>query len=143
MSRCGWAREHAAQRDSTAPGGDDDPLDDARLARRLADSAGRVLLELRRDQPDLEPSRLKAAGDLRSQEHLAAQLPAPPAGGPVLSEEGDTARTTWSEDATTRPFGWTPTGSGSSTRSTAPGSSASPAATDWAVHVGAVGATAS
>ena len=87
-------REHAAQRDSTASGGDDDRLDDARLARRLADSAGRVLLELRRDQPDLEPSALKAAGDLRSQEHLAAQLQRHRPADSVLSEEAtdDTTR---------------------------------------------------
>lgn len=80
-------REHAAQRGSTASGDDDDPLDDARLARRLAESAGRVLLELRRDQPDLEPPALKAAGDLRSQEHLAAQLQRHRPADSVLSEE--------------------------------------------------------
>src|SRR6476619_7020745 len=83
----------AAQRDSRASGGDD-RLDDARLARRLADSAGRVLLELRRDQPDLEPPALKAAGDLRSQEHLAAQLQRHRPAESVLSAEAtdDTTR---------------------------------------------------
>lgn len=87
-------REHAAQRGSTASGDDDDPLDDARLARRLAESAGRVLLELRRDQPDLEPPALKAAGDQRSQEHLAAQLQRHRPADSVLSEEAtdDTTR---------------------------------------------------
>src|SRR6478672_1639839 len=87
-------REHAAQRNSTTAGGDDDLLDDARLARRLAESAGRVLLELRRDQPDLEPPALKAAGDQRSQEHLAAQLQRHRPADSVLSEEAtdDTTR---------------------------------------------------
>ncbi|WP_374968264.1 3'(2'),5'-bisphosphate nucleotidase CysQ [Terrabacter sp. BE26] len=82
------------QEHDTSSGGDDGPLSDARLARRLADSAGRVLLQLRRDGAALEPDALKAAGDLRSQQHLAAELGQHRPADSVLSEEAtdDAAR---------------------------------------------------
>ncbi|MER7073555.1 3'(2'),5'-bisphosphate nucleotidase CysQ [Terrabacter sp. NPDC000476] len=81
-------RTDSAPPHTTSPGGGvTDRLDDARLARRLAESAGRVLLELRREQADLEPAALKAAGDERSQQHLAAELEHHRPADAVLSEE--------------------------------------------------------
>lgn len=81
-------RTDVAPPHTTSPGGGvADRLDDARLARRLAESAGRVLLELRREQADLEPAALKAAGDERSQQHLAAELERHRPADAVLSEE--------------------------------------------------------
>ncbi|HSU74265.1 MAG TPA: 3'(2'),5'-bisphosphate nucleotidase CysQ [Terrabacter sp.] len=87
-------RNEISEQHSSSGGDDADPLDDARLARRLADSAGRVLLQLRRDGPHLEPDALKATGDLMSQEHLAAELGRHRPGDSVLSEEAadDAAR---------------------------------------------------
>ena len=98
--------------------------DDDHLAHHLATEAGRRLLSLREHADLSDPTALRAAGDRFSHEYLTAALAAHRHGDALLSEEGkdDPARV----DAA---------GCGSSTRSTAPASSASLAATDWAVHV--------
>ena len=88
---------------------------DAELARRLADEAGRLLLDVR--EQGLSGRELAAAGDARAHEHLLGRLREERPDDAVLSEEG----------GTTRP-GSPPTGSGSSTRWTAPASTARPAA---------------
>jgi 3'(2'), 5'-bisphosphate nucleotidase len=96
--------------------------DDDRLARDLADEAGRLLLALRAGGG--EPGVLRKAGDERSHEFLAAELSRQRPGDAVLSEEGrdDPARLdadrVWIVDPLdgTREFG-------------------EPGRTDWAVHV--------
>lgn len=77
----------ARHADTIWSGGSEHRLGDARLARQLADSAGQVLLDLRHEHADLEPAALKAAGDLRSQAHLAAELERHRPADAVLSEE--------------------------------------------------------
>ena len=104
----------------------DDPtrMDDHAVSRRLADSAGEVLLRLRADRADLTGSDLKDAGDRASQEHLAAALAAYRPQDAVLSEEakdvGDRASAgrVWIIDPLdgTREYG-------------------EPGREDWAVHV--------
>jgi 3'(2'), 5'-bisphosphate nucleotidase len=99
--------------------------DDHQLADRLATEAGRLLLEVRREQ--LDPAALKAAGDRRSHELLMDALGRERPEDAVLSEEGrdDTARLqadrVWIVDPLdgTREFGEVPR-------------------TDWAVHVALV-----
>jgi 3'(2'), 5'-bisphosphate nucleotidase len=63
--------------------------DDHALARDLAQDAGRLLLGLRAEafQSGRAPDELRKAGDLRSQELLAARLAASRPGDAVLSEE--------------------------------------------------------
>ena len=61
-------------------------LDDARLARELADEAGRRLLELR--DATLEPAELKKRGDAGSHELLVRRLAELRPDDAVLSEEG-------------------------------------------------------
>ncbi|GAA4545671.1 3'(2'),5'-bisphosphate nucleotidase CysQ [Amycolatopsis samaneae] len=95
---------------------------DSALARRLADAAGTVLLELRRTVRDRDA--LRAAGDRRAQEVLDRELRAHRPADAVLSEEApdDPARLSaervWIVDPLdgTREFG-------------------EPDRTDWAVHV--------
>ena len=60
-------------------------LDDAILARELADEAGRLLLEVR--DPELAPAELKALGDRRSNELLVRRLRELRPDDAVLSEE--------------------------------------------------------
>src|SRR6202167_1557650 len=96
--------------------------DDDRLARDLANAAGRLLLALRAEGG--EPGALRKAGDEMSHEFLAAELSQQRPGDAVLSEEGrdDLARLdadrVWIVDPLdgTREFG-------------------EPGRTDWAVHV--------
>ncbi|MFD9895630.1 3'(2'),5'-bisphosphate nucleotidase CysQ [Amycolatopsis sp. NPDC059027] len=95
---------------------------DAALARRLADAAGAVLLDLRRTNHD--PDAVRAEGDRRAQEVIDRQLRAHRPADAVLSEEApdDPARLAadrvWIVDPLdgTREFG-------------------EPGRTDWAVHV--------
>jgi 3'(2'), 5'-bisphosphate nucleotidase len=97
-------------------------LDDARLARELADEAGRALLALR--ERDLEPAELRRLGDATSHELLMGRLHAERPADAVLSEEGKddasrlSAERVWIVDPLdgTREFGELPR-------------------TDWAVHV--------
>jgi 3'(2'), 5'-bisphosphate nucleotidase len=103
---------------------EDQRLADHRLARDLADEAGRLLLGVRRSVGYADATALKAAGDRTSHEYLAAELAARRPGDAVLSEEGvdDPARLTadrvWIVDPLdgTREF-------------------AEEGRTDWAVHV--------
>src|ERR1700691_6470388 len=96
--------------------------DDDRLARDLANAAGRLLLALRAEGG--EPGALRKAGDEMSHEFLAAQLSQERPQDAVLSEEGrdDLGRLradrVWIVDPLdgTREFG-------------------EPGRTDWAVHV--------
>jgi len=98
------------------------PADDDRLARDLAEEAGRRLLALRAGGGD--PDDLRKAGDASSHEFLSGRLKALRPGDAVLSEEGkdDPARLTadrvWIVDPLdgTREFG-------------------EAGRTDWAVHV--------
>ena len=98
------------------------PPDDDRLARDLAEEAGRRLLALRARGGD--PDDLRKAGDTSSHEFLSGRLEALRPGDAVLSEEGkdDPARLTadrvWIVDPLdgTREFG-------------------EAGRTDWAVHV--------
>jgi 3'(2'), 5'-bisphosphate nucleotidase len=99
--------------------------DDHTLARTLATDAGALLLELRAGAgPDTDPKSLRAAGDARSHELLAAELARLRPGDAVLSEEGRddrrrlTADRVWIVDPLdgTREFG-------------------EAGRTDWAVHV--------
>jgi 3'(2'), 5'-bisphosphate nucleotidase len=98
------------------------PADDDRLARDLAEEAGRRLLALRAGGGD--PDDLRKAGDTSSHEFLSGRLKALRPGDAVLSEEGkdDPARLTadrvWIVDPLdgTREFGEV-------------------GRTDWAVHV--------
>src|SRR6266516_4183736 len=98
------------------------PADDDRLARDLAEEAGRRLLALRAGGGD--PDDLRKAGDTSSHEFLSGRLKALRPGDAVLSEEGkdDPARLTadrvWIVDPLdgTREFG-------------------EAGRTDWAVHV--------
>ena len=62
-------------------------MNDHALARRLADSAGEVLLGLRAEDPSVDPAALRAEGDRRSQAHLADALARHRPGDAVLSEE--------------------------------------------------------
>ncbi len=62
------------------------PLDDARLARELADLAGQLLLDLR--DPGLAAAELKRRGDVGSHELLTARLAVERPTDAVLSEEG-------------------------------------------------------
>jgi 3'(2'), 5'-bisphosphate nucleotidase len=63
--------------------------DDHALARDLAQDAGRLLLALRAEafRSGFVPDELRKAGDMRSQELLAARLAASRPGDAVLSEE--------------------------------------------------------
>ena len=96
--------------------------DDHRLARDLAEQAGRRLVELRAHGGD--PDVLRKAGDRLSHEFLTRELADRRPGDVVLSEEGAdnparlTARRVWIVDPLdgTREFG-------------------EPGRTDWAVHV--------
>jgi 3'(2'), 5'-bisphosphate nucleotidase len=96
--------------------------DDDRLARELADEAGRRLLELRAAGGD--PDVLRKAGDRQSHEFLAAELARLRPADAVLSEEGKdnaarlSASRVWIVDPLdgTREFG-------------------EAGRTDWAVHV--------
>src|ERR1700691_907687 len=96
--------------------------DDDRLARDLANAAGRLLLALRAEGG--EPGAVRKGGDEVSHEFLAAELSQQRPGDAVLSEEGrdDLARLdadrVWIVDPLdgTREFG-------------------EPGRTDWAVHV--------
>jgi 3'(2'), 5'-bisphosphate nucleotidase len=100
--------------------------EDHRLARRLAGSAGRLLLDLRRDG-SLAADDLRAAGDRRSHVHLLEELGRARPNDTVLSEEAgdDLARLAadrvWIIDPLdgTREFG-------------------EPGRADWAVHVALV-----
>ena len=94
------------------------PDDDHRLAHDLATRAGELLLELRAQAGESAYERwaLRDEGDLGSHHFLVDALRDARPDDRVLSEEGP--RTV---------AAWVPTGSGSSTRSTAPASSASPA----------------
>ncbi|HEY2332232.1 MAG TPA: 3'(2'),5'-bisphosphate nucleotidase CysQ [Acidimicrobiales bacterium] len=98
-------------------------MDDQRLARELADSAGRVLVDLRRNGA-LVGDDLRSAGDQRAQHHLAERLAEARPDDAVLSEEAadDLARLdadrVWIIDPLdgTREYG-------------------EPGRDDWAVHV--------
>jgi 3'(2'), 5'-bisphosphate nucleotidase len=98
-------------------------LDDAALARELADQIGRTLLTLR-SRSVLRGSALRAAGDRAAQEVVARVLTARRPADAVLSEEAPdpvarlTARRVWIVDPLdgTREFG-------------------EPGRADWAVHV--------
>jgi 3'(2'), 5'-bisphosphate nucleotidase len=101
--------------------------DDDMLAAELAAGSGRLLLELRASAASgqgYNPGALRAAGDRRSHEYLAAELARRRPGDAVLSEEGadDSARLlasrVWIVDPLdgTREFG-------------------EPGRADWAVHV--------
>jgi len=100
---------------------------DHELAARLATEAGALLLEVRDELADAEPSERKDEGDRRAHELLMAELANARPGDAVLSEEGkdDLARLdaerTWIVDPLdgTREFGEIPR-------------------TDWAVHVALV-----
>ena len=109
--------------------------DDHALAARLATDAGRLLVDLRaRATTDAEAAgrpvdgkALGAEGDRQAHELLMDGLAAARPDDAVLSEEGV------ADPARLRPHGC-----GSSTRSTAPASTARCPATDWAVHVALV-----
>jgi 3'(2'), 5'-bisphosphate nucleotidase len=62
--------------------------DDSKLARELAEEAGRRLLELRSGDAGNDPRALGRAGDQLSQGFLSAELTARRPGDAVLSEEG-------------------------------------------------------
>lgn len=100
---------------------------DHELARSLAESTGRALVELRREaaHDGLAASELRARGDEMAHDLLLASLRAAAPGDPVLSEEGDddpharvASRRVWIVDPLdgTREFGES-------------------ARDDWAVHV--------
>jgi len=99
-------------------------LHDAGLARALAEEAGEVLLALREELGFADPAALRAAGDRRAHELLAARLAELRPDDAVLSEEGldDPTRLTservWIVDPLdgTREY-------------------AEPGRSDWAVHV--------
>ncbi|MGI8536071.1 MAG: 3'(2'),5'-bisphosphate nucleotidase CysQ [Mycobacteriales bacterium] len=61
---------------------------DGLLATELATSAGRLLLDVRRDLADQDPSVRKDEGDRRAHEHLAAALAQARPDDALLSEEG-------------------------------------------------------
>ena len=63
-------------------------MNDHELAAALADEAGRLLLQLRREYSDAEPNARKAAGDRGSHELLARRLLEERPRDAVLSEEG-------------------------------------------------------
>jgi 3'(2'), 5'-bisphosphate nucleotidase len=63
----------------------DDHADDHRLAARIAEDAGRLLLELRRSGAD--PSTLRREGDARANVLILEALRAARPGDPILSEE--------------------------------------------------------
>ena len=100
---------------------------DNELAARLATEAGELLLAVRDELADAEPTERKDEGDRRSHEFLMAALRAARPDDAILSEEGkdDLARLdaerTWIVDPLdgTREFGEIPR-------------------TDWAVHVALV-----
>ncbi|PXY20035.1 3'(2'),5'-bisphosphate nucleotidase CysQ [Prauserella flavalba] len=97
---------------------------DARLAARLADEAGHLLLSVRENGTDLEPKALGKRGDAESNALLLSRLAAERPGDAVLSEESadDPARLdadrVWIIDPLdgTREF-------------------SKPGRSDWAVHV--------
>jgi 3'(2'), 5'-bisphosphate nucleotidase len=97
--------------------------EDAALASDLAVAAGRLLLAVRREHPQIDPGELKDLGDRRAQELLAARLAQSRPDDCVLSEEAVddrrrlTARRVWIIDPLdgTREF--------------------SEGRADWAVHV--------
>jgi 3'(2'), 5'-bisphosphate nucleotidase len=99
-------------------------LTDHELARRLATTAGRLLLAVRDELADATEADRKAAGDKRSHDFLVAALVAERPGDAVLSEEGvdDPARLSadrvWIVDPLdgTREF-------------------SEPGRNDWAVHI--------
>jgi 3'(2'), 5'-bisphosphate nucleotidase len=101
-----------------------DALDDHQLANQLATEAGRLLLQVRQELADADARERKDAGDLRSQEFLAAALARYRPGDAVLSEEAVDDRRRLDADRVwivdpldgTREFG-------------------EPGRTDWAVHV--------
>lgn len=64
-----------------------DHLDDHRLAAELAEQAGRLLLAVREELAGAGATRLRAEGDRRSQELLAAELARARPHDAVLSEE--------------------------------------------------------
>ena len=89
-------------------------MTDHDVAARLATDAGKLLLDVREELAQASQDERKAAGDKRSHDFLIAALAAERPDDAVLSEEVPTIR-----------FGCPPSGCGSSTRSTAPGSSPS------------------
>ena len=105
------------------------PVDDHRLARTLADEAGRQLVELRQRMATegAEPGAIKDAGDLVSHRFLVEALASKRPDDAILSEEGADrperldADRTWIIDPLdgTREFGEVPR-------------------VDWAVHVALV-----
>src|SRR5690242_4055928 len=63
----------AATGGPVVPGSPDGPVPaDAALAAELADAAGRLLLDVRSDHADADPTELRTLGDRGSQELLAA-----------------------------------------------------------------------
>ena len=103
------------------------PSYDDVLAASLAAEAGELLLTLRAEAglAGLAGKELGTRGDLESNELLLRASPSARPDDAVLSEES----------VGLPPPDCPPTGCGSSTRSTAPVSTACPDATDWAVHV--------
>jgi 3'(2'), 5'-bisphosphate nucleotidase len=63
------------------------PTEDSRLARELAQEAGRRLLQMRADDEGSDQRELGKAGDQLSQEYLSAELTDRRPGDAVLSEE--------------------------------------------------------
>jgi 3'(2'), 5'-bisphosphate nucleotidase len=63
-------------------------LSDDALAAVLARTSGELLLQLRQSAADVDPKQLRADGDRRSHEHLAAALADARPNDSVLSEEG-------------------------------------------------------
>jgi 3'(2'), 5'-bisphosphate nucleotidase len=102
------------------------PAVDGAFARWLAEQAGRLLVDLRREYAADDPAGLRAAGDKRAHDLIMTLLARWRPGDAVLSEEGvrdDPARLTaervWIVDPLdgTREFG-------------------EPGRVDWAVHIG-------
>jgi 3'(2'), 5'-bisphosphate nucleotidase len=102
------------------------PAVDGAFARWLAETAGQLLVELRRERGHADVDALRAAGDKQAHDLIMTQLARWRPGDEVLSEEGvrdDPARLTadrvWIVDPLdgTREFG-------------------EPGRVDWAVHIG-------
>ena len=93
-------------------------MTDNELAARWATAAGRLLLDVRTELADASEAERKAAGDKRSHDFLMESLAAERPDDAMLSERAPTTLS-----------GSPPSGYGSSTRSTTPGSSPNWAAT--------------
>ena len=104
-------------------------MNDHELAARLATEAGELLLGVRTELADATAAERKAAGDKRSHDFLMEALAdgAARRRGAVRGSLRGGAGQLGAADA--------PTGCGSSTRSTARGSSPNSGRDDWAVHV--------